>query len=333
MASTRICSSCLKVLRVQLRKELLQPSSKHIIRSSPNGFSAYRAFATSRLARAEDRSPERPPLPPHSRDKEPTASEDRLKAFAASVRQREALKSTTEPYVAYGSTETLFAECSRQLSYTVPAVLKNPPEPTPRNAAGEDIGEGDGWWLRSRENGGLGLDVTFNTWAQVMFLYMYMLTVRLRCFPEKHARIWHQQLVDHFFYAAEDRMVTYHNLSSRSIRNRYLKDLAQQWRGLLLSYDEGLIKGDAVLAAAIWRNVFKAREDVEIRDLAMVTAYMRSQLKMLDELSDQTLGEGKVEFDDPELVKGLVGQESAWMSKVFAPEEEGEAENPTTRHV
>lgn len=125
-------------------------------------------------------------------------------------------------------------------------------------------------------------------------------------------------------------MVVHHNLSSRGQRNKYLKDLWQQWRGILLSYDEGLIKDDAVLAAAIWRNVFKADVNCDIEGLALVTAYMRQQLKMLDELSDTAITEGKVKFGDPGQLKGVVGKESAWMRKNVTPEELKAAQEKTT---
>jgi len=36
-------------------------------------------------------------------------------------------------------------------------------------------------------------------------------------------------------------------------------DLRNQWNGTTLSYDVAMMKGDAELAAAIWRNVFAAR--------------------------------------------------------------------------
>lgn len=37
-----------------------------------------------------------------------------------------------------------------------------------------------------------------------------------------------------------------------------MKDMLEQYRGSVAAYDEGLVSGDAVLAAAIWRNVFGA---------------------------------------------------------------------------
>jgi len=145
----------------------------------------------------------------------------------------------------------------------------------------------------------LGLNPTFNTWAQITFLHMYLLTVRLRCFPPAHAPTWHQHLLDHFFYIAEDRMVTTHNIAARSIRNKYLKDLFVQWRGLMAGYDEGLVKGDAVLATAVWRNVFKGAEDVDFRGVAEIVSYVRGVLKGLDEMPDESVAGGEVVFGSP----------------------------------
>ena len=54
----------------------------------------------------------------------------------------------TETYVAYGTTEALFKECARQADYIVPQTFERGVE-TPKNADGEDIGEGTGWWYES----------------------------------------------------------------------------------------------------------------------------------------------------------------------------------------
>lgn len=162
---------------------------------------------------------------------------------------------------------------------------------------------------------GLALPVTFSSWAQVMFAHLYCLTARLRAFPAEHAGIWHQQLIDHFFFAAEEQMAVEHQMVSRAVRNRYLKDLWQQWRGILLAYDEGLIKGDAVLAAAVWRNMFKADLNADVADVAKVTAYIRSQLKALEKLSDEEITQGLVKFQSPrECLKGLLETLSPMMS-------------------
>lgn len=169
------------------------------------------------------------------------------------------------------------------------------------------------WWRRSASGANeddlitdLGLLPTFNTWAQITFLHMYLLTVRLRHFPASHAPIWHQNLLDHFFYAAEDRMVTLHNIAVRSLRNRYLKDLYTQWRGTLVAYDEGLIKGDAVLGAAVWRNLWGGREDVDMEKVAMVVSWMRRSLRELERARDQDIAGAEIRFSDPARERAVV---------------------------
>lgn len=231
------------------------------------------------------------------------------------------LRSTTEPYIAYGATEDLFKACAATCNYRVTTT------PAPKNDKGEDVGEGTGWWFEPKtvaSNKGLGLPVTFNIWAQIMFLHMYILTTRLRAFPEKHVRIWEQNLLDHFFYAAEDRMAMYHGMAAKGIRNKYLKDLWVQWRGVLLSYDEGLVKGDAVLAAAIWRNIWQASEDADIADIAAVVAYMRHEIARLGSPpnTDDKITAGAVVFASPaEVTEKLHEAKSAWMARTFTQDE------------
>lgn len=236
------------------------------------------------------------------------------------MRKNKSVRSTTEPYIAYGSTENLYLICAAPLAYTIPARNADPPEIAPTNAAGEDLGtpeHPESFWFRPRSKGGLGLDCTFATWSQIIYLHMYILTVRLREFPAEHAKIWHQQLLDHFFYAAEDRMERWHGISARSTRNKYLKDLWNQWRGVIFSYDEGLVKGDAVLAGAVWRNLFKGDVETDVGDIARVVAYLRRELKAMERVRDEELAEAKIAFGDPGQLGRAIEKKSGWMEKSF----------------
>lgn len=247
---------------------------------------------------------------------------------------RKRASSVTETYVAYGVCGTLVKECARQADYTI-LQAHDPNIEVPTTKDGEHLGVGTGWWFESEHFLGLrswlhsalftfvsalGLTPTFNTWAQITFLHMYLLTCRLRCFSPAQAPIWHQHLLDHFFYIAEDRMVTTHNIAARSIRNKYLKDLFVQWRGLLAGYDEGLVRGDAVLATAVWRNIFKADEGVDFRGVGEVVSYIRGVLKGLDEMEDDGIARGEVVFGNPESERDGVLIKSRLMTM---PKEEG----------
>ena len=83
-----------------------------------------------------------------------------------------------------------------------------------------------------------------------------------------------------------------HGLTSRGIRNKFLKDVFIQWRGILAAYDEGLVKGDAILGAAVWRNLWKASytdingNDIDWTKVARVVAYMRRVLSDLSKLDE-----------------------------------------------
>ncbi|RYP32046.1 hypothetical protein DL767_005400 [Monosporascus sp. MG133] len=188
-----------------------------------------------------------------------------------------------EPYRVVHATEAIYKACAKEALYKInPADIKA--GTIPKTPEGEDIGEGAGMWHNDFK-----LPPTFSTWSQVTMLHMYLVFARLRNLEPNAARTWQKQLVDHFFFDAEDKMELNHGLHSRGLRHRYLKDLFVQWRGVIVAYDEGVVKGDPVLAAALWRNVFKAREDVDVRALAAIVSWMRLCLKMLDQMPDEAL--------------------------------------------
>jgi cytochrome b pre-mRNA-processing protein 3 len=232
---------------------------------------------------------------------------------AQSVRQ--AAPTLTETYVAYGACEVLVKECTRVAEYNVPQAVERDsssnPVPVPKTASGEDLGVGTGWWYEA-----LRLQPTFSAWAHVTLLHLWLLTVRLRAFPREHAPAWHQHLIDHFFFSAEDRMVKLHGIASKGMRQRYLKDLFVQWRGVTAAYDEGLVKGDAVLAAAVWRNVCKADPSIDVRRLAEVVCFLRSVLREFDAMDDEVIASGDVAFGDPGGEAQTVGLPSRMMQEL-----------------
>ncbi|KAJ4363558.1 Serine carboxypeptidase 3 [Neocucurbitaria cava] len=224
-------------------------------------------------------------------------------------RLREKAPLMTETYVAYGATKDLVKECARAGEYKIPqALVKGGEIPVDEN--GVHLGEAEGWWYDT-----LGLKPTFFNWAQITFIHMYMLQVRFRMFPQSHASVWIQHLTNQAFYAAEDRLVVWHKFNANSLRQKHLKDMFAQWRGVLLSYDEGLMKGDAMLAAAIWRNLLGAKEDVDFEKLAQIVGYMRRELKRLDNATDDEVANGQWKFrGDPGEEAGNVKAPSRMMA-------------------
>ena len=72
-----------------------------------------------------------------------------------------------------------------------------------------------------------------------------------------------------------------------------------------------------MLAAAVWRNVFKGDEEVDVRKVAMVVSYLRRTLKALEGVHDETVQMGEMVFGDPGKEAVLVRQRSQMMSLPF----------------
>ncbi|KAF4617030.1 hypothetical protein G7Y89_g15119 [Cudoniella acicularis] len=287
-------------------------------KKSTTSFRTSRAFATSSTRYVTLPEPNQgprtsiPPVHPERAEGGPQGTNEAIfKATQEAAARPRKLRGITETYTAYGVTEVLYKECARQADYTIPQATDNDAE-LPKTEDGEDLGVGEGWWHTE-----LGLKPTFSTWSQVTMLHMYLLSARFRCFPKEVERTWQQHLTDHFFYDAENKMAVNHGMHARGTRNKYLKDMFIQWRGLLAAYDEGLARNDAVLAGAVWRNVFKGNEEVDIKKLAQIVSYMRRTLAGMDSVDDQKFMTGQMIFGGPKDEAPLVALKSKMMDLPF----------------
>lgn len=236
---------------------------------------------------------------------------------AAAEKLRSAAPETTETYAAYGVGKELYLECAKQAAYLTAG--KEAKGGIPKDgliagleeeAAGQGLSEKAKFWYDECNRA-----QSFNSWASVTILHMWVLMTRFRAFPsESKAKIWKQHFVDHFFYDAEEMMHKQYKINSSSQRSKYLKDLFVQYRGMLAAYDEALARNsDAVLATAIWRNVFDGREDIDLKTLGLVTGYTRRLVSALDRLDDDVITRGKVTFGDPRREESILVKESKLM--------------------
>ncbi|KAG9257305.1 ubiquinol-cytochrome C chaperone-domain-containing protein [Emericellopsis atlantica] len=188
------------------------------------------------------------------------------------------------PYFVVGATERLYKFCGPVADYRINQKLRDQDE-VPKLEDGEEVGEslnpGNPWHTL------FNMPPTFSTWSHVTMLHLYLLNARIRCFDRDAFANWRQQLIDHFSFEAEKKMHVEHNITSSALRQRYLKDMFTQWRGIMVAYDEGVVKGDAILAAAVWRNLFKGAEDADPRALAAIVGWMRACMKSLEGVSDE----------------------------------------------
>ncbi|KAK4650665.1 Serine carboxypeptidase 3 [Podospora pseudocomata] len=258
---------------------------------------------SSQCARAAVPSPA---SPCSSTTKRPLHTTPKPQISLAEILKKTGIAQTTgRSYMIYQATEQLHKACAAQAEYTIDpedrkaSKLKHTPDGEEIGRSGGGGGEG-GSAKGSVWHEEMGLLPTFSTWSQVTMLHMYLLVVRFRDMPKIQQTTFQDGLVNHFFYEAEAKMDLVHNLTSRVIRQKYLKDLFVQWRGLVLAYDEALAKdSDAVLAGAVWRNLYKADENVDVRRLAAAVGYMRRGMADLAHKGEEDLVmKGKRVFDE-----------------------------------
>jgi cytochrome b pre-mRNA-processing protein 3 len=144
----------------------------------------------------------------------------------------------------------------------------------------------------------IGLPQTFNSYAMVCFLHIWILKVRLRQWPKSMSDHLSKMLSDHFFWRAEEHMDFVHKLGAQE-RHKHMDHFFQVWTGTLIAYDEGLVKGDAVLATAIWRLLFQANKEVDPLKVELVTRYARKEIARLAWLEDDVFMKGYVGFGEP----------------------------------
>ncbi|KAH3666025.1 hypothetical protein OGAPHI_004214 [Ogataea philodendri] len=146
----------------------------------------------------------------------------------------------------------------------------------------------------------LGLPRTFGQWFQITGLHVWLLFVRMRAMPFKVGKNYQQKLVDNFFRDIELRLSEEMNVLSGQIRESYMKDFHSQLLGITFSYDEALASNsDAVLAAALWRNMFNGDKNIDNVKLEALVRYVRMQLYVLDKICDRAFGFGDFEFVSP----------------------------------
>ncbi|KAK9353763.1 ubiquinol-cytochrome C chaperone-domain-containing protein [Lipomyces doorenjongii] len=145
----------------------------------------------------------------------------------------------------------------------------------------------------------MGLTPSLSQSFQISALHIWMLLVRMRALPQKYANAYEQALVDGIFLDLEKRMVNEYKIKSNRLINNTLKEFNSQLRGSVLAYDEGLMANDAVLGAAIWRNIFGGKKDVNMAKLAIMVRYVRTHIFVLEKMSDFDFGVGRFVFFPP----------------------------------
>ncbi|KAI9341362.1 ubiquinol-cytochrome C chaperone-domain-containing protein [Obelidium mucronatum] len=117
------------------------------------------------------------------------------------------------------------------------------------------------------------------SWFNVTVLHVWMYNAQLKTLgPE--GREMCQEI---FATLLLDIEIHLNKAGVRTKLDSITSELIGAYYGQILAYDEGLaLGGDAVLASALWRNVFQATDGVSAQKLLEMVEYVRLQLQHLD---------------------------------------------------
>lgn len=102
-----------------------------------------------------------------------------------------------------------------------------------------------------------------------------------------------KEVADHFWTDTELQLT---RAGVTSHLNKHMADLISSFYGTLLALDEGVYKGDAVLASAVWRNVFGCSQDVKAAEVLQAMEYVRRELQKMESVDRDVLLSGEDVF-------------------------------------
>jgi cytochrome b pre-mRNA-processing protein 3 len=141
-----------------------------------------------------------------------------------------------------------------------------------------------------------GLPESFQSWFLITQLHVWLCMVRLKG-EDIAGKNLSQALFDCFIDDVEDHIRVI-GITSGSLIARSMRELLSQFYGMNLAYDEGASSNnDAVLAAALWRNLFVMKGKPE--HLATMVHYVRRQLHRLDSTPSRQLLRGLFRWENP----------------------------------
>lgn len=128
---------------------------------------------------------------------------------------------------------------------------------------------------------------TLQSWFLVNSLHVWFCLVRLK--PEgKNGRLVYKQLVEALWADVRQRLKAM-GITSPTDTKKGIEQLSQQFFGLIVAFDEGLLSRDTVLASALWWNLFSEKDKSDPVAVAHMVNYVRSQVKHMDMIPSSSL--------------------------------------------
>ncbi|XP_067643019.1 ubiquinol-cytochrome-c reductase complex assembly factor 1 [Eurosta solidaginis] len=141
---------------------------------------------------------------------------------------------------------------------------------------------------------------TFNSWFLVTELHVWMLLVRAMAEGSESGedgRFIRNCIVEVMWGDVNTRAKKL-GANNPSRTRKQIEILSEQFQAALISYDEGIMAEDRVLAGALWRRFF-AMDCDDITKIERLVKYVREQVNILDKMSrEEFLQKPKIPWTD-----------------------------------
>jgi len=132
---------------------------------------------------------------------------------------------------------------------------------------------------------------TFNSWFLVTELHVWMLMAKAMEFGDE-GRVIRNKIVEAMWIDVNNKSKKLGPENILAARQQ-VKLLGDQFQAAILTYDEGLLSDDRVLAAALWRRFFE-KDCKDARTLEIMVRYVRQQMEGLDKISEDDFKNHKI---------------------------------------
>ena len=128
---------------------------------------------------------------------------------------------------------------------------------------------------------------TLQSWFLVNSLHVWFCLVRLKA-EGGEGRLVYKQLVQALWADIRQRMKAM-GINSPTDTKIGMEQLSQQFFGLIVAFDEGLLSDDMILASSLWWNLFSEKETTDFLAVAQMVNYVRLQVKHMDSITTSDL--------------------------------------------
>lgn len=121
---------------------------------------------------------------------------------------------------------------------------------------------------------------TFNSWFIITELHIWMLMVRAMAEGAEKGQdgMFMRNCIVEAMWSDVNKRAKKLNAANSSELRRQVLILSEQFQAALITYDEGLLLDDKVLAAALWRRFFEMNCDNYVH-IEILVKYVRQQVK------------------------------------------------------